>query len=192
MMMEESHVNDKVVILVDMLNDFVTGDLKCERAKHIIPNLKKLVEAARKHGVIIIYSNDAHYPQDVEVVEKWGKHAIKGTKGAEVIPELKPTAKDYIVEKRTYSGFYETGLEPLLRSLYKGEGAKTVILGGLHTNICVRHTAADAFFRGYKIIIAKDGVEAFTQEDHEQGLKYLEYVYNAKIMTVEEIIKEFS
>jgi nicotinamidase-related amidase len=58
--------------------------------------------------------------------------------------------------------------------------------------MCVRHTAADAFFRGYHIIVAKDGVEAFTKEDHEQGLKYLENVYNAKIMTVDEIIKQLS
>ena len=184
-------MENKAVIIIDMLNDFVAGDLKCERAQHIIPNLKRLVETARKHNIPVIYSNDAHYPQDHEVVDRWGKHAIKGTKGAEVIPELKPTEKDYIVEKRTYSGFYETGLDPLLRSLYHGEGVKTVILGGLHTNICVRHTAADAFFRGYKIIIARDGVEAFTQEDHEEGLKYLENVYNAKSKTVDEIIKEF-
>ena len=183
---------NKAVIIIDMLNDFVTGDLKCERAKHMIPNLKKIIEQARKNNIPIIYSNDAHYPQDYEVVEKWGKHAIKGTKGAEVIAELKPTKRDYIVEKRTYSGFYETGLDSLLRSLYRGEGVKTVILGGLHTNMCVRHTAADAFFRGYKIIIAKDGVEAFTQEDHEQGLKYLEYVYRAKLMAVDKIIKEFA
>jgi nicotinamidase-related amidase len=185
-------MNNKAVIIIDLLNDFVTGDLKTDRAKRIIPKLKKLIEVARKHNIPVIYSNDAHYPQDVEVVEKWGKHAIKGTKGAEVIPELKPTAKDYIVEKRTYSGFYETGLDSLLRSLYRGEGVKTVILGGLHTNICVRHTAADAFFRGYKIIIAKDGVEAFTEEDQKEGLKYLEYVYNAKINAVDKIIKEFS
>jgi nicotinamidase-related amidase len=185
-------LDNKAVIIIDMLNDFVTGDLKCERADCVIPNLKKLVEAARKHKVPVIYSNDAHFPEDAEVVQKWGKHAIKGTKGAEVIPQLKPTGKDYIVEKRTYSGFYETGLDLLLRSLYHGEGVKTVILAGLHTHMCVRHTAADAFFRGYKIIIAKDGVEAFTQEDHEQGLKYLEYVYNAKLMTVNEIIREFA
>jgi len=184
-------MNNKAVIIIDLLNDFVTGDLKSDRAKRVIPKLKKLIETARKRNIPVIYSNDAHYPQDVEVVEKWGKHAIKGTKGAEVIPELKPAAKDYIVEKRTYSGFYETGLDSLLRSLYHGEGVKTVILGGLHTNICVRHTAADAFFRGYKIIIAKDGVEAFTEEDQKEGLKYLEYVYNAKISAVDEIIKEF-
>jgi len=180
------------VIIIDMLNDFVTGSLECKRAEPIIPKLKTLIEAARKHSVPVIYSNDAHYPEDTEVVRKWGEHALKGTRGADVIPELEPAPKDYIVEKRTYSGFYETGLDPLLRSLYKGEGVRTVILGGLHTNMCVRHTAADAFFRGYKIIIAKDGVEAFTEEDQEQGLKYLEYVYNAKIMTVNEIVKEFS
>jgi len=183
--------NKATVIVIDMLNDFVTGKLEAKRAQHIIPNLRRLLEAARENNVPVIYSNDAHYPQDVEVTRKWGNHAIKGTEGAKVIPELKPAEKDYVVEKRTYSGFYETGLDPLLRSLYKGEGAKTVILGGLHTNMCVRHTAADAFFRGYKIIIAEDGVEAFTQEDQEQGLKYLEYVYNAKIMTVDEIIREF-
>ena len=179
------------IILVDMLNDFVTGALEVKRAKTIIPPLQRLVVAARKNNLPVIYSNDAHYPQDVEVTRKWGTHAIKGTEGAKVIPELEPDmTKDYVVEKRTYSGFYETGLDPLLRSLYKGEGVKTVVLGGLHTHMCVRHTAADAFFRGYHIVIAKDGVEAFTAEDQEQGLKYLEYVYNAKIMLVNEIIRE--
>ena len=184
-------LENKAVIVIDMLNDFVTGKLEVKRTKRIIPNLKRLVEAARENGVPVIYSNDAHYPQDVEVARKWGNHAIKGTEGAEVIPELKPAKEDYVVEKRTYSGFFETGLDSLLRSLYGGEGVKTVVLGGLHTHMCVRHTAADAFFRGYRIIVAEDCVEAFTRKDHEEGLKYLENVYNAKIMTVDEIIREF-
>ena len=184
-------LDNPAIILVDMLNDFVTGTLEVKRAKAVIPPLQRLVVAARKNDVPVIYSNDAHYPQDVEVTRKWGNHAIKGTLGAQVIAELKPEeGKDYVVEKRTYSGFYETGLDPLLRSLYKGEGVKTVVLGGLHTHMCVRHTAADAFFRGYHIVIASDGVEAFTKEDQEQGLKYLENVYNAKIMTVDEVIRE--
>ena len=185
-------MSNKAVIVLDMLNDFVTGSLKCERVLHIIPNLKKLITAAHRHKVPVVYSNDAHLPVDEEVVERWGKHAIKGTSGAQVIPELKPQKRDYVVEKRTYSGFHETGLDMLLRNLYRGEGVKTVILTGLHTNICVRHTAADAFFRGYKIIVAKDGVEAFTPEDHEQGLKYLKNIYNARILTIDEIIKSFS
>jgi len=185
-------LRNQAVIVLDMLNDFVTGSLKCERAQHIIPNLKKLIAAARKSNVPVIFSNDAHIPIDEEVVERWGNHALKGTKGANVIPELQPQEKDYIVEKRTYSGFHETGLDMLLRSLYHGESVKTVILTGLHTNICVRHTAADAFFRGYKIIVAKDGVEAFIEKNQKEGLEYLKDIYNAKILTVNKIIEGFN
>ena len=184
-------ISNPAVILVDVQNDFFSGPLKIKRAIGITEPLQRLVVAARKNNVPVIYSIDAHYPQDVEVVRKWGSHAIKGTEGAQVIAELKPEeGKDYIVEKRTYSGFYETGFDPLLRSLYKGDGVKTVVLGGLHTNMCIRHTSADAFFRGYQIVIAKDGVEAFTAQEHEEGLKYLEYVYNAKIMLTNDVIRE--
>jgi nicotinamidase-related amidase len=55
---------DKAIILVDMLNDFVTGKLECERAERIIPNLQELVEVARMKNVPVVYSNDAHYEND--------------------------------------------------------------------------------------------------------------------------------
>jgi nicotinamidase-related amidase len=61
-------MSEYAVILVDMLNDFVTGSLKCDRAQHIIPNLRKLIEAARRNDIAVVYSNDAHYPQDHEVI----------------------------------------------------------------------------------------------------------------------------
>jgi nicotinamidase-related amidase len=73
----------------------------------------------------------------------------------------------------------------------RARGVKTGILGGLHTHICVRHTSADAFFRGYPIVIAKDGVEAFTQKKHEAGLKHLKEVYNAEIKPFDAIITGF-
>jgi len=179
------------VIVLDMLNDFVTGELKTKRASRIIQPVQKLIQAARAHGVPVIYSNDAHFSNDFEVTERWGRHAIKGTPGAEVIPELAPSENDFVLEKRVYSGFYETGLDELLRSLYKGLGVETVVLVGLHTHICVRHTAASAFYRGYKIVVPRDGVEAFTRKDHEEGLKYLEKIYGAEIKTVDEVIEEF-
>jgi len=174
----------KAILVIDMLNDFVTGSLRCDRANPIIPKVSNLLEVARKKDVPIIYSNDAHLHVDSEL-KKWGSHAIKGSEGAQVIPELKPGEKDFQLDKRAYSGFFETGLDPLLREL----SVDTVILTGLHTNICVRHTVADAFFRRYKIIIARDGVEAFTAKDHEEGLEYMKNIYNAEIRNTEEIIK---
>ena len=52
------------VLVLDMLNDFLTGKLKTNRAARIIKPLQKLVESARAHGVPVIYSNDAHYKRD--------------------------------------------------------------------------------------------------------------------------------
>lgn len=93
------------VLVVDMLNDFVTGALKCDRGLAIVPNVKKLLDAARKNGVDVIFCNDAHIKGVDHELKLWGDHAIAGTKGAEVIPELGPCDGDYTVPKRRYSGF---------------------------------------------------------------------------------------
>jgi len=176
----------EALVVIDMLNDFVSGALRCERADRIIPNIKRLIETARKHGVPVIYSNDAHLPTDFEL-KKWGEHAMKGTLGGEVIPELKPVKGDCVMEKRAYSGFFETGLNSLLQGLQ----VDTLILTGLHANMCVRHTAADAFFRGYKIVVPNDATEAFTEKDYKEGLKYLKNVYNAEITETDKVIKNW-
>ena len=177
----------KAIIIVDMLNDFVTGSLKCDRAQRIIPHLQTLIAEARKKGVYVIYSNDAHIKGVDHELKLWGDHAIAGTPGAQVIPELKPADGDFTVPKRRYSGFYGTDMEMLLKELRVG----TVILTGMHAHMCVRHTAADAYYRGYNIIVPTDGVDSFTEEDYQGGLKYLKEVYGARLVTVDELVKEF-
>ncbi|NBB87945.1 MAG: isochorismatase family protein [Bacteroidetes bacterium] len=173
---------EQAVIVLDMVNDFVTGALACDRAERIIPYLQDLFSAARTAHVPVIFVNDAHLPDDFEI-DLWGEHAMHGSEGAEVIPELPVDDRDYVLEKRTYSGFYDTGLDQLLRSL----GVETLLITGLHTNMCCRHTSADAYFRGYDIVAVSDGCQAFSQEEHEEGLRYLEKVYGAAIQPTDEI-----
>lgn len=174
------------VIVVDMLNDFVTGALKCDRAQAIVPNLVKLLDGARKAHVPVFFSNDAHLPEIDHEFKVWGPHAIKGTKGAEVIPELKlDESIDYVVPKRRYSGFHGTDLDETLKEL----GVDTVIMTGLHAHLCVRHTSADAFQYGYDVIAAIDCMDSFTKEDYEYGIKYLHDVYGAKLLTADEVLK---
>lgn len=177
----------QAILVIDMLNDFITGELKCERAENIIPNLQRLLAGARQAGVPVIYSGDAHLPSDFEL-NVWGEHAMAGTEGAQVIPELAPQDGDYEVPKRTYSAFHETGLESLLRSL----DVDTVVITGIHTNICDRHTTADAFFRGFHAEVVTDGVDAFTAEEHQQGLEYLEKVYGARLASTDELLSEWN
>jgi len=173
------------VIIVDMLNDFVTGVLKCERASRIIPNIQRLLVSARKKEIPVIYVSDAHLPSVDNELELWPPHAIIGTRGAEIIKELKPVEGDYTLRKRRYSAFYETGLDPLLREL----GVDAVVLVGLVTNVCIQHTAADAFFRGYQIIVLEDCVEAPTEEVQKNAIKYLKINYGSEITNVEELMR---
>lgn len=175
------------VIVLDMLNDFVTGEIAAERAQNIIPTLRDdLLPAARENGVRVVYSNDAHRPEDTEL-EVWGEHAMRGTEGAEVIPELEPAEEDDVFEKRFYDGFRGTGLDEHLRSL----GVDRLVMTGLHTNMCVRHTSASAFFNGYDVVVPEDCVDAFSEEDHERGLEYLADVYEADIVTADELVAEW-
>lgn len=172
------------LVVIDMLNDFVTGKIANPRAERIIPTIVDLIGKARSDDDwLVVYANDAHLPQDFEL-KVWGDHAMAGTPGAEMIPELAAAEGDFVLPKRTYSSFHETGLDPLLRQF----GIDTVVLTGQHTNICLRHTTADAFFRGYEVVVPRDAVEAVTEEDHESGLAYLESIYKADLPYTKELL----
>ncbi|MDD4933881.1 MAG: cysteine hydrolase [Methylacidiphilaceae bacterium] len=168
----------EAVIVVDMLAEFVRGKLATGRECVVIEPLTALLSAARKAKRPIIYVGDAHLPCDPEL-RVWGEHAMKGSDGSRVITELTPQSGDYVLEKRTYSAFFETGLDSLLRSL----GVETAILTGLHTHLCIRHSAADAFFRGYRIVVPIDCVTAFTEAEQGSGLEDLHRNYGAELVT---------
>ena len=176
------------ILVVDMLNDFVTGALTCDRGKAIVPATAQLLDAARNAGVPVIFCNDAHIKGIDRELKLWGDHAIAGTPGAEVIPELKLSDKDYVVPKRRYSGFFQTDLDILL----KEHGVNTVIMTGLHTHMCVRHTSADAYCLGYDVVVAKEATDSFTEQDYLSGLAYLKTCYGADAYTNAELIEAFS
>ncbi len=174
------------LLIVDMVNDFVTGAIPCPRAKRIIPNIAKLAAAARTADVPVIYVNDAHLPKDFEL-KIWGPHSMVGTKGAQIIPELKAGKGDYVFGKQTYSAFYETPLDSVLRA----HDVDNLVITGLHSNICCRHTSADAFFRGVQPILPEDGVDSLTQEAHEEGLRYIKEIYQGQIADAEKVMSRW-
>ena len=49
----------QAILVVDMLNDFVTGALKCDRGLAIVPKTAQLLDGARKVGVPVVFCNDA-------------------------------------------------------------------------------------------------------------------------------------
>jgi nicotinamidase-related amidase len=114
---------------------------------------------------------------------------MRGTKGGQVIKELAPHRSDYIVPKSTYSAFHDTELDEVLRGLYSGKGANTLAIAGVTTDCCVKHTAADAFFRRYEVEVIEDGVDAFSDAQHQVGLQYICYWYLSRVSSSKQFIK---
>lgn len=173
----------RALIIDDMLHDFVDGALANPNAQPVVEPLQRLLAHARDEGWVVVFSNDAHHPDDAEV-RIWGEHAMAGTPGAEVISELAPREAEIVSPKRAYGGFDGTGLDEEL----KERGVDEVVITGQHTHICVRHTAYGAMIHGYRIVIPRDGVCAWPEVDPEAELAYLETMYGARLTTIDELV----
>ena len=172
----------KALIIVDMLDDFVDGKLANPRAQAIVEPLARLLDHARQDGWAIVFSNDAHHPDDPEIAI-WGEHAMEGTPGAQVVAALAPRDGEIISPKRHYGAFDDTGLTEQLRAL----GVDEVVITGQHTHICVRHSSYGALRNGFAISVPRDAVCAFEGVDEDEALEYLKMAYGATVTTVDEL-----
>lgn len=103
----------KVLIVIDMQNDFVTGPLGTPEAQAIVPNVVKKVEEYRSRDGSIIFTSDTHYDNYLETLE--GKrlpvpHCIDGTHGHDIISELniKPSVMEKVYPKETFGYKWNT------------------------------------------------------------------------------------
>lgn len=145
----------------------------------------KLCEAARAADMPVVFTNDAHIPGLDRELALWGQHGIAGTPEAQTSPLLNPQPTDFVVEKRRYSGFFQTGLLLLLNEL----GVDTLICCGMDTNICVKHTVADAYFNNFSVIVVGDATATFLVGNQEEGLDYMRTCYAAKVIDTDEALK---
>lgn len=148
-------------------------------------NTAKLAEAARANDIPVIFTNDAHIKGLDRELDLWGEHGIAGTEEAQTSPQLKLQKGDFVIEKRRYSAFFQTGLRLLLDEL----GVDTLICCGFDTNICVRHTVADAYFNNFNVIVVGDATATFLVGDQEDGLEYMKTCYAAKVVSTGEAQK---
>jgi nicotinamidase-related amidase len=172
----------KALVIVDMLKDFVDGELANPRAQRIVQPLQRLLGHARENGWVVVFSNDAHRPGDPEL-KVWGEHAMEGSPGAQVIGELAPREGEVVSPKRSYGAFDETGLAEELRQ----RGVDEVVVTGQHTHICVRHSSYGALRHGFEVTVPRDAVCAFEGIDENEALEYLKMAYGANVTTVDEL-----
>jgi len=68
----------------------------------------------------------------------------------------------------------------------QGIGIRTLIICGVCTDICVLHTVADAYYRGYELEVRRDCVASFDNEAHAFALRHMEQVFGARITQQED------
>jgi len=176
----------QAVLVIDMIEDFVSGKLGFQKAREIVANIENLLKSARVKKIPVIYVCDAHRPGDPEL-KVWGEHAMDGQQGSQVVRELAPADGEAVLKKHTYSAFFETGLHGVLENL----GVDEVVLTGVVTNICIQHSAADAFFRGYGVVVPRDCTAAVEEKLHLGALETMRQLYGARITSSRELMEEW-
>lgn len=122
----------KLLIVVDMQNDFVDGSLGTKEAEGIVAHVKAKVEQYQEQGDTVIFTRDTHTEVYLDTQE--GKklpvvHCVKGTKGWEIIDCLQPYVQT-VFDKPTF------GSVQLAHVVARG-GYEQIELVGLCTDICV-------------------------------------------------------
>ncbi len=172
-------MSPKALLVIDMLNDFIDekGTLYCgQESKNIISFIQDKLSTFREHGDLVIFMQDSHDENDTEF-ERYPSHAVEGTWGNEIIPELNPAFNEAVIPKKTLSSFYGTRLKETLQQ----GGVKEVEVVGVCTSICIMDAVGELVNRGYKVSVPVKGVADFDPPSHDFALKRMQQVYGANI-----------
>ena len=167
----DDHRSETVLLLIDVINDleFREGECLAQQAQHIVHPLAELKARAKHAGAAAVYVNDnfGRWKSDFRQILQ---HCLEdGVRGEFLARALRPDENDYFILKPKNSAFFDSPLDILLDHL----GAKTLILTGLATNLCVLFTANDAHMRNYKVIVPRDCVAAETTHGSDAALRLM-------------------
>lgn len=177
-------VGRPALLVIDMQHDFVDPGAGCYAigAERIVPHIAALAAICRSAGVPVIHTRELHRPGGIDSGREldcgpglaaataggpavpW--HTVRGTRGAEIVPELRPENGDHVVDKARFSCFLGTDLEFLLHGLE----VSTLLIAGVCTDVCVLWTAGDAFQRDYYVRVIEDLTAGSTADRHEAAL----------------------
>ncbi|GGE35863.1 isochorismatase [Pullulanibacillus camelliae] len=183
-------VKKTALLLIDMQKESKYG---IEGMEEAVINAKTLLSACRQENIPVIYTRhisraDAIGLPNNEVLDHSGKpiYYCSDAESKEIIDEIKPESNDIVIDKHRWSGFYQTELDLILRSL----GIKHLIMGGFVTDCCLMTSAFDAYARDYQVNIVKDICGATNSGSHQSSLLIMaNWIYDLKIFDTEEIIK---
>jgi len=190
---------------VDTQADFMLpgGKLYVPGAEKLIPNIRRLVQAATETNTFLVSSGDAHPEGDPEF-KRFPPHCLRGTPGARIIPEgLGKTFRtlpndgsskvpenvlsgpQVVIEKQTLDVFDNPKTSTLVERL--GSDAEYIVFGVV-TEYCVRCAVKGLIERDRKVSVVTDAIEALNREDGDRALDEMKAL-GARLITTEDAIK---
>jgi nicotinamidase/pyrazinamidase len=193
---------------VDTQRDFMLpgGKLYVPGAEKLIPNLDRLTDEARKDRVFLVSDACVHTPDDPEF-QQFPPHCVRGTPGAEIIPEtvaqrflvlpnrreaaVPPDLTPYqqvILEKQTLDVFDNPLTETVLERLKRFTDADAeFVVFGVVTEYCVRCVAKGLLARGRRVALVGDAIKTLKAGDGEAALAEMKSL-GARMVTTREVI----
>jgi nicotinamidase/pyrazinamidase len=170
---------------VDVQRDFMLpgGRLYVLGAEKLLPNIRRLTDAARQERVFLVSHGCFHTPNDPEF-KIFPPHCVKGTIGSELVPEgltekvvrvpNEPSAElpedlskyqQVLLEKQTLNVFESRHAHELVQRL--GDQAEFVVFGVV-TEYCVSFAVKGLLERGRRVAVVQDAIETLKREDGEK------------------------
>ena len=172
---------------VDVQRDFVLpgGKLYVPGAEKLLPNIRRLTDAARQNKVFLVSHGDFHTPDDPEF-KIFPPHCVKGTPGSELVPEAitenvvqlpnEPEARlpenlhkyqQVLLEKQTLSIFESRHADAILEKL--GSQPEYVVFGVV-TEYCVALAVRGLLQRGRRVAVVTDAIETLKKAEGEKAV----------------------
>lgn len=162
-------LSNAALVIIDMQNDALT---MLPMVGVIIPAISSILEAWRASVLPVIFKRRVQRADGVDVERfriplfQHKPFLVAGTPGADVVPQLRPQDRDYMVHGARFSGFFQTDLQLVLTRL----GVRTLVVCGVQTPNCIRATVMDALAYDYNVIVVDDAVTAQTPAIHQANL----------------------
>ncbi|WP_143463095.1 cysteine hydrolase family protein [Levilactobacillus enshiensis] len=181
---------NQALLIIDYTNDFVAdkGALTCgEPGQVLAPTIVSLAADIHRKGGWVLLPTDVHTPNDPYHPESklFPPHNVRGSWGRELYGPVKTWVDDHAADgnvwqfdKTRYSSFAGTDLDLRLRERH----VDTLHLVGVCTDICVLHTAVDAYNLGYHLIVHENAVASFDPAGHAWALGHFKNALGAEVI----------
>ena len=174
------------LVLVDLQNGNMARDLAPYSSQAVLGNCVLLAQEMRLRGGMVTFvrvlMNELESPPADAPLRAPGAPAPPPD-ASHLAPEAGVEATDIVIVKRQWGAFYGTELDQLLRRRH----IKTLVLGGIVTNIGVESTARAAYDRGYELVFAEDAMSGITAEAHTFACKNI-FRAMGRVRTTAELI----